>query len=119
MVPGRRVEVADWDGALAVGAGDVNDGTLSAARATLMSEGLVAIHLRCFRAEDMAWMRLKPSDMAAGQPLPGVRLLQAGEGGVHEVVAAGALHEVPAGGGHVAGGVVGEAPLRRAWERSG
>ena len=61
-------------------------------------------------------MRLKP--WMAAQPVPGSRLLHCGEGGVHEVVAAGALEEVAAGSGHVAelGAGAGE---QSAWERSG
>ena len=66
--------------------------------ATFMSEGLVAIQESL--APRMAWMRLKPLD--GGATAAGVALVAGGEGGVHEVVAAGALEEIAAGGGHVA-----------------
>ena len=54
---------------------------LRAARATFMSEGLVAMqvaaHSAAALAPRMAWMRLKP--LRAAQPEPGLRLLQAGK----------------------------------------
>ena len=94
---GEAVEVGDGDGALAVGAVTWMV-ALRAARATFMSEGLVAMHsLAC--AEDGV-DAVEAFD--GGAAAAGSALVAGGEGGVHEVVAAGALHEVAAGGGHVA-----------------
>src|SRR5438270_6022859 len=96
-VPGEAVEVGDGDGAVAFGALDMDGGVEG-------GEGYVHVGgiggdalLAC--AEDSV-DTVEAFD--GGTSAAGCALVACGEGGVHEVVAAGALEEIAAGGGHVA-----------------
>ena len=76
---GETVEVGDWDGAFALGALTWIV-ALRAARATLMSEGLVAMHLGCRFAAACSEDGVDAIEAVdGGAAAAGVRLLQAGK----------------------------------------
>ena len=75
VVAGEAVEVGDGDGALALGAGDVNGG-VERGQGDAHVGGIGGDAADARVAPRMAWMRLKP--LMAAQPQPGVRLLHAG-----------------------------------------
>ena len=101
---GETMEVCDGDGALASCALDVDGGVKGGER---------DVHVRGVGgdagfAAGGAFVRLSEDGMDAvdafygGAPAAGGAFVAGRKGGVHEVVAASALQEVAAGGGHIA-----------------
>src|SRR5258707_3555330 len=94
---GEAVEVADGDGAFASGASDM-DGGVECGKGDVHVARVGGYALAaCSKDGVVAVEALDGSAAAAWSAL-----VACGKGGVHEVVAASALQEVAAGGGHVA-----------------
>ena len=94
---GEKMEVVKGDGALALWAFDV-DGGVERGEGYVHVGGVGGDALIACAEDGVDAVEAFEGRAAAA----GVALVAGGEGGVHEVVAAGALEEIAAGGGHVA-----------------